>query len=179
MGRLVKWGGNALGALALIVITLNVEAVATALKLDRLLLTPGLFQAAVRFVQHPATLLVAVFVVGVVVGVIGEKAVGRMSAAKPDPNQKLHDLGYRMRNSAAELSHIEQWDGIGVRDHEKREAGAEVNSIMVDATRLGLDIPKPAAGLVPVINYLTEVGNWLSRGELDLAKQRATQLSKG
>ncbi len=179
MNRLITWSGNAVWALALIVITLNFEAVATALKLDKLLLRPGLLGQVVEFVQHPATLIVAVLICGVIAGVIGEKFATRIRDGRADPNQQHHDLGYRMRQCAAQLAQIEQWGDIAVRDQEKREVIAEVNSISLDAHRLGLDLPKPDGELVPLINYLTEIGNWLSRGELDMAKKRATTLAKG
>lgn len=179
MDQLVKVVRNALWAVTGIVMVLNVEAVAATLKLDKLLVTPGLLQKAVELIRHPATLILAILIFGVIAGVVGAKFASRLRDGRADPNQKLHDLGYRMRESAAQLSNIEQWGDIAVRDHEKREVVAEVNSISLDAHRLGLAFPKPDSQLLPLINYLTEVGNWLSRGELDLAKQRATVLAKG
>jgi hypothetical protein len=177
MGRISSGVKNGLTALAVIIATLNVESVASALKVDKLLLHPGVVGAVATLIGHPATLLAAMFVIGVFVGTWVEKISDIRRTPKADPSLPMRSLGIRMRNCAGRLAHLQQWGDIGSTDQEQREAIAELNGLMVDAQRMGLATPPGGAAIGPIITYLTEVGNWLSRGDIDIAKERASNLA--
>lgn len=178
MNSAPNWIKNGLTWVALIIVTLNVEAVATALKLDKLALNPGLWGRIAVVIEHPATLTAATFVIGVFVGTWLERAMVFSRTPKADPKAPLIELGHRMRDCAQDLGHIHEYGGLGVSDHQKREVVAQVNGLMVDAQRMGLATPPPSGDAEPVIAYFTEVGNWLSRGDLDIAKQQAAVRAK-
>ena len=173
-----SWIKNGLTWVALIIVTLNVEAVAGALKLDKLALNPGVWGRIAVVIEHPATLIAATFVIGVFVGTWLERAMIFSRTPKTDPKAPLIDLGHRMRDCAQALGHIQEYGGLGVSDHQKREVVAQVNGLMVDAQRMGLSTPPPNGDAEPVIAYFTDVGNWLSRGDLDIAKQQAEAFGK-
>lgn len=172
----VKW---LLGFLIVAVLTLNVESVAVVLGLDKLLLHPGVVGALAKVVSHPATMLIAVFVLGMLIEKARAWVWARVKMPTKDPKESAIGLGYKMRNCAAQMEETQRWDGLGTTVLEKKEMVAELNGLMVDAQRHGLAVPAPGADFELLMNYLVEVGNWLARGDVEIAKQRALSLSEG
>ncbi|WP_312127850.1 hypothetical protein [Brevundimonas sp.] len=171
----VKW---ALGFLAVAVLTLNVESVAVALGLDKLLLHPGVVGVLAKVVNHPATMLIAVFVLGMLTEKARAWVWARLKMSTKDPKESAIHLGYEMRNCAGQMEQMRRWDGLGTTEHEKKELVAELNGLMVDAHRHGLAVPAAEADFELLMKYLVEVGNWLARGDVEIAKQRASSLSE-
>ena len=171
-----QWTGRGVGWLLALaassVLVLNFERVAIAHRLDQLIPDPGKASGLFEFTQRPMVILAATLVLGVLTGFVASKVKAVLTKRIGAVVVSGQALGARMLMCAEVLSGIQRWSSLH-SDQDRRNALAQLNIAILDAHRFGLHTPAQGAPADDMLNYLTEVGSWLMKGDKEVAKMRA------
>ncbi|HAV49730.1 MULTISPECIES: hypothetical protein [unclassified Brevundimonas] len=171
IGRASAW---LVALVATTIVALNIERVAKAHKLDQLVPDAAPSNAILAFVERPAVLVIATFVLGLLIGLAALKVRSFLSRNTKPPHSKERALGVRMLHLTHQISQLQRWSRSA---QDQRNAMASLDMVMIDAERMGLPVPDHDADPEVTLTYLTDIGGWLLKGDFTTALLRAHHLA--
>jgi hypothetical protein len=173
IGKVAGW---LLTLAASTIIALNIERLAVAHRLDQLVPDPGRSNVLLALAQRPSVLVGATLILGIWVGFALATILAARSGPKKDPHAAEKLLGAQMLNCAHAVSELQRW-GLAYSDQDRRNVNSQLNMVMTDAFRMGLPTPKANGEQDALLDYLTDIGSWLCKGDFTTAILRAKMLT--
>lgn len=149
------------------IVTLNIERIAEAHRLDQMVPDPAKQLAPLtEWAQQPLVIFFSVLICGVTIGLWADTVFRRLLSRKvPTRKTKLVSLGYEMHAILHRANHLRNFTYSRSALHEERLLSADLNVLLTKTANFRIPTPPTTATVDQIEDYLARVGARLIAGD--------------